>query len=78
MPGYDADLIAWDPKEEFIVEKEMILHRHPLTPYLQEQLSGKVKQTWLKGEKVFEDASPGNERGKFLHSNKGRILYHEQ
>ena len=78
-PGYDADLVAWEPAEEFIVEKEMILHRHPITPYLNEKLLGKVKQTWLKGEKVFEDTSPGFEKGagKFLHSNKGRILYHE-
>lgn len=69
-PGYDADLIAWDPEASFIVTEKMILHRHKITPYLGERLTGTVAQSWLAGEKVFEE-------GKILHLNKGRILYHE-
>ena len=46
----------------------MILHRHPQTPYVGETLFGKVEQTWLNGEQVYADE-------KFLHLNKGRILY---
>jgi len=65
--GHDADLVVWDPEADFVVTNEMIHHRHKITPYLNERLSGLVKQTWLRGEKVYED-------GKFLHLNKGSIL----
>ncbi|HWR33973.1 MAG TPA: allantoinase AllB [Chitinophagaceae bacterium] len=68
--GFDADLAIWIPEEKFTVTKEIILHRHKITPYLNEQLYGVVKQTWLKGEKVYDS-------GKFLHLNKGKVLYHE-
>lgn len=64
--GYDADLIIWDPEEKFTVTPEIIQHRHKLTPYLEENLYGVVKQTWLQGEKVYDG-------GKFLHLNKGHI-----
>lgn len=68
--GYDADFVIWSPEEKFTVTEDIILHRHKITPYLNEQLYGVVKQTWLAGEKVYDD-------GKFLHLNKGKILYHE-
>ena len=65
--GYDADLVVWNPEASFTVTKEMIHHKHKTTPYLNKELFGVVEQTWLKGEKVFDD-------GKFLHLNKGKIL----
>jgi len=62
--------VVWDPEGTFTVTKNMILHKHKITPYLNEELYGVVEQTWLGGEKVFDD-------GKFLHLNKGNVLYHE-
>ena len=66
--GYDADIVIWNPEASFRINNEMILHRHPQTPYVGETLFGKVEQTWLNGEQVYADE-------KFLHLNKGRILY---
>jgi allantoinase len=68
--GYDADLVVWDPERSFTVTKDMIYHKHKITPYLNEELYGVVGQTWLGGEKVYDG-------GKFLHLNKGSVLYHE-
>ncbi|MBL0131376.1 MAG: allantoinase AllB [Chitinophagaceae bacterium] len=68
--GYDADFVVWDPEQTFTVTSDMIHHKHKITPYLNEELYGVVQQTWLGGEKLFAD-------GKFLHLNKGHILYHE-
>ena len=68
--GYDADFVVWDPEQIFTVTRDLILHKHKITPYLNEELFGVVKQTWLGGEKLFAD-------GKILHLNKGHILYHE-
>ncbi|MEQ1675234.1 MAG: allantoinase AllB [Chitinophagaceae bacterium] len=68
--GFDADLVAWNPEKTFMVTENMIHHKHKITPYLGEVLSGVVEQTWLNGKKVFD-------AGKFLHLNKGSITYHE-
>lgn len=65
--GYAADLVVWNPEQSFTVTKDIIQHKHKITPYLKEELYGVVQQTWLAGEKVFE-------KGKFLHLNRGKIL----
>jgi len=65
--GYDADLVIWDPEKSFMVNENMIHHRHKITPYLNEELYGVVEQTWLQGEKVYDN-------GTFTHLNKGSIL----
>jgi hypothetical protein len=46
---------------------------------LNEELFGVVEQTWVNGEKLFDGACPDglSGRGKFLHLNKGSVLYHE-
>lgn len=73
---YEADIIIWDDTASFIVTEDIIQHKHKITPYLNEELSGVVEQTYLAGEKVFDNAWPDNSfgRGKFLHLNKGKII----
>jgi len=68
--GYDADFTVWNPEKKFTITEDVIHHKHKITPYLKEELSGAVVQTWLHGNKVVDN-------GKFLHLNKGSILYHE-
>jgi allantoinase len=48
-PGRDADLVAFAPDETFEVRPESLLHRHKLTPYAGQVLSGVVRRTWLRG-----------------------------
>jgi allantoinase len=55
--GYDADLVVWDPEKSFVVTENVIQHKHKITPYLNEKLFGVVEQTYLKGEKVFDNGS---------------------
>jgi len=66
-PGYDADLIVWNPNEEFTVTSNSIQHRHKITPYEDEVLRGVVKQTYVKGEKVYDE-------GEFVSLGKGELL----
>jgi allantoinase len=68
--GFDADLVVWNPEKIFTVTENIIQHNHKITPYLNEELFGLVEQTWLSGAKIFDE-------GKFLHLNKGQIIYHE-
>ncbi|MCY7310065.1 MAG: allantoinase AllB [Chitinophagaceae bacterium] len=68
--GKDADFVVWSPEKSFSVTENIIYHKHKITPYLNEELYGVVEQTWLCGQKIVDE-------GKFLHLNKGSILYHE-
>lgn len=77
--GYDADFVVWSPDQSFSVTENIIYHKHKITPYLNEVLYGVVQQTWLSGQKIVDEACPGGLSGreKFLHLNKGSILYYE-
>jgi len=68
--GKDADFVVWSPEKSFSVTENIIYHKHKITPYLNEELYGVVEQTWLCGQKIVAE-------GKFLHLNKGSILYYE-
>ncbi|MEW2444482.1 allantoinase AllB [Micromonospora marina] len=50
--GGDADLVAFDPDAEFLVDPARLHHRHPVTPYAHRRLTGVVRTTWLRGEPV--------------------------
>jgi len=66
-PGYDADLVVWDPDAEVVVEKPRLFHRHKLTPYLGERLAGRVELTLLRGAVVYDrGAVVGVARGELL------------
>jgi allantoinase len=60
--GRDADLVAYAPDEEFVVDPDQLLTRHRLTPYAGQRLSGVVRRTWLRGVPV----SPGHPTGTLL------------
>ena len=66
--GFDADLIVVDDEKTFIVTENSIHHKHKVTPYLNEELYGVVEQTYLTGEKVFDN-------GNFIQPGFGKILF---
>jgi allantoinase len=65
--GFDADLIVWDANKKFTVTKEIIQHRHKITPYLNNEFFGVVEQTYLAGQKVYEN-------GQFVKLKAGKII----
>jgi allantoinase len=67
--GFDADLVAFDPDESYVVDAARLLHRHPVTPYAGRTLTGRVKQTWLRGAALL-DADSGAPDGQ----PAGRLL----
>ena len=52
-PGYDADLVIWDPERSFVVNPAALRQRHPLTPYAGRELYGMVRATFSAGHLVF-------------------------
>lgn len=70
-PGADADFVVFDAEATFQVEGALLFHRHGVTPYLGRVLNGKVRETWLRGVKIFD----GNKHcetpiGRFVTSRK--------
>ncbi|MFI7599589.1 allantoinase AllB [Actinoplanes sp. NPDC049681] len=60
--GADADLVAFDPDETFVVDPGRLHHKNPVTPYAHRTLTGVVRTTWLRGRTVT-GAAP---HGRFL------------
>jgi allantoinase len=69
-PGYDADLVVWDPDAKFRVDPEKLHHRHPLTPYAGRTLAGVVRRTILRGETIYDE-------GAFPSVRTGRPILRE-
>jgi allantoinase len=65
--GKDADLICFAPDESFTFAEEEILHRHKLTPYSGRQMTGVVKQTFLRGALIYD-------RGSWESPPQGRVV----
>jgi allantoinase len=69
-PGYDADLVVWNPKKQFKVEGSALHHRHKLTPYEGRMLNGVVEKTFLRGRKIYDG-------GEFISKPGGDLLLAE-
>jgi len=66
-PGFDADLVVFDEGATFVVDADSLQHRHKLTPYHGRRLRGVVRQTFVRGRRVFAG-------GGFVGSPGGRLL----
>jgi allantoinase len=55
--GGDADLVAFAPDEELVVDPERLHHRHPVSPYAGRTLRGVVHRTWLRGTPIGDRPS---------------------
>ena len=53
-PGFDADLVVWDPEAEVEVNAEQLHFRHKVSPYLGRRLLGRVEATFLRGKLAYD------------------------
>lgn len=70
-PGYDADLVVFDPDATFVVEPAALQHRHKLTPYAGRSLAGVVRQTFVGGRLAFDGRDFPSLAGAPLESRHG-------
>ena len=56
-PGYDADLVVFDPDADFAVDAETLLEDGH-TPYAGRRLRGIVERTYLRGRRIYERGQP--------------------
>jgi allantoinase len=66
-PGYDADLVVWDPDAAWTVDPSRLQQRHKVTPYAGRRLVGRVQTTFLRGTAVWRD-------GRLVAAGSGRLL----
>lgn len=64
--GRDADFAVFAPDETFTVDPAALHHRNRVTAYAGKTLSGVVKSTWLRGERVFSDGEFTEPAGQLL------------
>ena len=69
--GHDADFVVWDPHREFVVNAADLYHRHKITPYHGQLLNGAVRQTFLRGKKIYD-------RGKLAPQAMGVMLFNHK
>ncbi|HXX18253.1 MAG TPA: allantoinase AllB [Candidatus Acidoferrum sp.] len=63
--GCDADFVVFEPEAEFVVMPKRLHYRHPISAYMGQKLRGVVKETYVRGNCVFEDGGfPGEARGR--------------
>ncbi|KKZ60794.1 allantoinase [[Emmonsia] crescens] len=51
--GYDGDVCVFDETEEWVVQPDTMLFRNKCSPYQGRKLKGVVRETWLRGQKVY-------------------------
>ena len=65
--GNDADFVIWNPDEIDLVKADDIFFRYKISPYIAQNLNGKVLETIVNGTTVFRNKSIENK-------NKGQWL----
>lgn len=65
-PGLDADVIAFDPEATLTIAPHMVEHRHKATPYAGAELSGVVRATYLRGQKIYDGTHIGEPQGQWV------------
>jgi allantoinase len=67
--GARADLVAFDPDADFVVDPHKLAHKNPITAYAGRRLSGVVRHAWLAGSPlVIDGALVGEPAGEPLLS----------
>ncbi len=66
--GMHADLVVWDPDASFEVTRAELRFRHKISPYLGRTLRGVVRESFLRGQRVYD--------GRDVAAPVGRPLLH--
>ena len=66
-PGLDADLVLFDPDHTWTIRAEDSPSAQGYTPFEGIEVSGRVRQTFLRGQLVYDNGTfPGSPIGKYI------------
>lgn len=63
-PGYDADIVLYDPGKTLVVSNENRLHGVDFDPYEGEEQVGRVETVLLRGQVIVEDGQYVGQKGQ--------------
>jgi dihydropyrimidinase len=71
-PGFDADLVLWDPQKRTVISQAGMHHGSDYTPYEGKRVTGWPVMTILRGKVVCEEDRIAGALGdgKFLHRHR--------
>lgn len=70
--GFDGDICVFDETAEWIVEANTMLFRNKCSPYQGKAMTGQVRETWLRGQRIF---ARGDVNGGFVGKGcSGQLL----
>ncbi|GAA5969772.1 hypothetical protein JCM3765_003452 [Sporobolomyces pararoseus] len=75
--GGDADFVIFDSEAQFTVDKSSLHFKNRASPYEGMTLTGTVKETWLRGKKVWDRTLVSEQGGSGLaekHQARGLLL----
>jgi allantoinase len=73
-PGFDADIALVDPQQSFVVRATESESKQGYTPFEGQELTGRVKSTFLRGALVYHDGKVlGPARGQYLRRPQASI-----
>lgn len=64
--GRHADLVVLDPDATFEVQADTLRFRHKVSPWIGRTLKGAVRQTWLRGRRIFDGTEVAGPHGAAL------------
>ena len=65
-PGYDADVVLIDPNDSWVIQAQGSESMQGYTPFEGIELSAKIKQTYLRGQLIYDGHIVGEPRGRYL------------
>ena len=72
--GCDADIVIWNAARSFPVSAGELYHRHKLTPYNGESLTGVVEKTFLRGKKIYDESHKDFQKER-NQLREGRLVF---
>jgi allantoinase len=74
--GFDADFVVVDEDERFTVRAALLHCKNRYTPFDGWNFTGRVRETWVRGERVYRREADGTE--SFAPPGTGRFLRREE
>ncbi|MCQ4634937.1 dihydropyrimidinase [Shinella sp. CPCC 100929] len=74
-PGFDADIVLWDPNRKETIRQEIMHHGSDYTPYEGMTVTGWPVMTLLRGKVMMQDGRVTGEPGDGAFLRRGRSPY---
>ena len=73
LPGFDADIVVYDPQPEGVIRAENLHHLAGYTPYEGLRVRGRVKATIARGQIVYQEGRFRGRKGRGRFVARGRV-----